>query len=430
MDNQDLALGQKSLIVFGAARGMGLTIATLQIANYLALREKVCFISYQDYNASLKRNLAEFDEEQEHLLSFKDNLSFLNPLFINELTQLIQNNSFSTIVIDSLDYLYGDNPSPRQVIRDQLIRDLKSLVALTGCTIILNVWLSDRLENRSGDKRPIYRDLVWCRQLSALADQIFAIYRPAYYGLSQRKIPEETKNELEIISLKNESGSAYSVKYVIQKKIQDSMQRKLSLVSQGLIVLASNNRELQSQFLLKLAHQISRGRKTLFISWNAYKESVLASAMKMDDMISPNLVVLDERDFFTFETNQGLRRPISEYEPKCLVINSPDTMTGKHACETEEEREKFIEYLERLSKEFNLRVILDFELEKTSKSTLAYTLVDVNWSRFMVASSSQVFLLKNVGARSETLKLTPLKSPGQQDEIEFSIEDLGLDSTQ
>lgn len=213
MDFQNL--NKKSLIVFGADKGMGLTTTTLRIANSLALKEKVCFISYQDHKASLQRKLRDCGEEPENLLKLEDGVSFMEPCFISELTQLIQQNQYSTIFIDSLDYLNGDDPAMNQFERDYLVVDLKGLVDLFGCTIILNVWLSDQLENRGGDHRPKYRDIVWCRKLSALADQIFAIYRPVYYGMVQDENGDDIVNMLEIISLKDESGSEVSIKYAI-----------------------------------------------------------------------------------------------------------------------------------------------------------------------------------------------------------------------
>lgn len=199
----DIKLLNKGLIVFGARPGMGLTMTTLKLANQLAKAETVLFISYQHYQEKIDYFLRSQGTEKSAALHINTSLQFYdyNQNFYYSLKELIDKIRPSTIVIDDLDCMLGDDREIREE-GDELISKLHQLCTQLSVRIILNVTISDKVEYRGGDKRPCLRDFTWSRNLMHEADEIYTLYRPEYYGMTQDENGEPLEGIMEIEMVK------------------------------------------------------------------------------------------------------------------------------------------------------------------------------------------------------------------------------------
>lgn len=107
------------------------------------------------------------------------------------------------IIIDYLQLMSGDtrNPNKHQEI-SEITRSCKNLAREMDVPIMLLSQLSRSVENRA-DKRPMLSDLRESGAIEADADQVWFLFREAYYN---KNVSEESKNVCEVIVAKNRNG--------------------------------------------------------------------------------------------------------------------------------------------------------------------------------------------------------------------------------
>jgi replicative DNA helicase len=209
-----LKLSKNGIIVFGSRPGMGLTKITLKIANDLAKSEKVLFISYQTYKKKLVNIITQQDESVSPLLTINTELKFFEYGLSKDIKKLIKNTSAQTIFIDDLDGMLGESFELSKEDKDNFLIELVSVAKETNACIILNYCLTRKLEYRIQNKKPILQDFIWSRNLIEITKQIYSIYRPEYYGITEilEYHPGDdcsTKGRVEISLLKDENNEGY-----------------------------------------------------------------------------------------------------------------------------------------------------------------------------------------------------------------------------
>ena len=190
------------LIVFGARAGMGITTSIIKLANELARKERVTFVSYQDHMNGLCGLLDESEIGTQSLLSFNFSVDYFNSNLEFELERIVNEEQSAVLIIDSLDDMLIDKDTVLRKSRDQFILGLSDFNLRSKCKIIMTVALPDKLEQRGGDMRPRYRDFNWCRELCNQAVQVFALYRPSYYGITHDEYGNAMEGVSEVIVLK------------------------------------------------------------------------------------------------------------------------------------------------------------------------------------------------------------------------------------
>ncbi len=123
-----------------------------------------------------------------------------------DLKELIKKHQATTVFIDDLDSMLGENFQLANKERNELIRSLKILTTEFEVRLILNVTVSKKVEYRGGEKIPDLRDFTWSRSLVNAADQVFIFYRPFYYGITQDEFGNSTSELIQLQCLKNLNG--------------------------------------------------------------------------------------------------------------------------------------------------------------------------------------------------------------------------------
>jgi hypothetical protein len=191
---------------------MGLTTLTLQLANQLARENKTVFITYQDYAESLRAILLEKGEVVSDNLHFNTILSYYQPDFVTDLKEIIISEGYSNVILDDLPSLLGEQNQLDADMKNELIESLKRLATVLQIRLILNTSLPDQVESRGGDRKPMIRDFTWSRNLIHAADQVLALYRPGYYGITEDESGHSLLHLREVLSLKNaESNRSFNV---------------------------------------------------------------------------------------------------------------------------------------------------------------------------------------------------------------------------
>lgn len=119
------------------------------------------------------------------------------------------------VIIDYLQLMGGNKDGKQNFNREQEIstisRSLKGLAKELNIPVIALSQLSRQVEQRGGVKRPILSDLRESGSIEQDADQVFFIYRPEYYNLTEDEEGNPTAGIAEIIIAKNRHGSTQTV---------------------------------------------------------------------------------------------------------------------------------------------------------------------------------------------------------------------------
>lgn len=199
-----IELTKKGIIVFGGRPGMGVSRTTLKIANLLAKTENVLFISYQDHKQKLIKIIEEQGESLSPLLTINTDLNFYDYGFCQDISEIINKTTAKTIIIDDLDDMLGQNFDLESHHRNKFLLELNSLSENNNIRIILNVATSKKVEFRGGDMKPRLRDFIWSRNLISLANQVYSINRPEYYGITEDENGISTSGRIEIDLIKDD----------------------------------------------------------------------------------------------------------------------------------------------------------------------------------------------------------------------------------
>lgn len=245
LDKITTGLHEDNLIILAARPAMGKTALALNIAQYIAVKEKkpVAIFSLEMGAESLiERMLASEGmvegyhlktgnlsvEEWSRLVHAQGNL-YDAPIFVDDTVgiriseirskarKLAQEmGGLGVIIIDYLQLITGAKGENRQQIVSEISRELKILAKDLKAPVIALSQISRAVEQRQ-DKRPMLADLRESGSIEQDADIVAFLYREAYYQKEQGD-SQEANNVTELILGKNRHGSLGTVKLYFHKE--------------------------------------------------------------------------------------------------------------------------------------------------------------------------------------------------------------------
>ncbi|HEV5657697.1 TPA: replicative DNA helicase [Streptococcus pneumoniae] len=245
LDKITTGLHEDNLIILAARPAMGKTALALNIAQYIAVKEKkpVAIFSLEMGAESLiERMLASEGmvegyhlktgnlsvEEWSRLVHAQGNL-YDAPIFVDDTAgiriseirskarKLAQEmGGLGVIIIDYLQLITGSKGENRQQVVSEISRELKILAKDLKVPVIALSQLSRAVEQRQ-DKRPMLADLRESGSIEQDADIVAFLYRDAYYQKEQTD-SQEANNVTELILEKNRHGSLGTVKLYFHKE--------------------------------------------------------------------------------------------------------------------------------------------------------------------------------------------------------------------
>lgn len=183
------------LIVFAARPNMGVNRICLNLANALAEKEQVLLVVGDD------RSIVNFQDD--HNIEIYYTIANDPIRFFYRLERIMEQNSYSWIIVDDLSRIFYFLTEPYIDERDRIITKLKRLVTDYRTSLIITTPLSDDVEYRGGDKRPALIDFDWSRNLTSLADALYAVYIPSVYGITEDEPGIPVDDLVEIICCKH-----------------------------------------------------------------------------------------------------------------------------------------------------------------------------------------------------------------------------------
>ena len=243
LDKLTSGLQPSDLILVAARPSMGKTAFTLNIATFVAVRQKkpVAFFSLEMSKEQLVqrmlcseggvdsqrlRNGDIDDEEWSKLVPAADRLSN-SPLYIDDTPgitvmelrskarRLKAEHGLSLVIIDYLQLMQGrgnKNGDNRQQEISEISRSLKALARELGVPVIALSQLSRSVEART-IKRPMLSDLRESGSLEQDADIVMFLYREDYYDKES-----SNQNITEVIVAKHRNGPVDTVKLFFKKE--------------------------------------------------------------------------------------------------------------------------------------------------------------------------------------------------------------------
>lgn len=245
LDKITTGLHEDNLIILAARPAMGKTTLALNIAQYIAVKEKkpVAIFSLEMGAESLiERMLASEGmvegyhlktgnlsvEEWHRLVHAQGNL-YDAPIFVDDTAgiriseirskarKLAQEmGGLGVIIIDYLQLITGSKGENRQQVVSEISRELKILAKDLKVPVIALSQLSRAVEQRQ-EKRPMLSDLRESGSIEQDADIVAFLYREAYYQKEQAD-SQEANNVTELILEKNRHGSIGTVKLYFHKE--------------------------------------------------------------------------------------------------------------------------------------------------------------------------------------------------------------------
>ena len=245
LDKITTGLHEDNLIILAARPAMGKTALALNIAQYIAVKEKkpVAIFSLEMGAESLIERMLAAEgmvegyhlktgnlsvEEWSRLVHAQGNL-YDAPIFVDDTAgiriseirskarKLAQEmGGLGVIIIDYLQLITGSKGENRQQVVSEISRELKMLAKDLKVPVIALSQLSRAVEQRQ-DKRPMLADLRESGSIEQDADIVAFLYRDAYYQKEQAD-NQEANNVTELILEKNRHGSLGTVKLYFHKE--------------------------------------------------------------------------------------------------------------------------------------------------------------------------------------------------------------------
>lgn len=245
LDKITTGLHEGNLIILAARPAMGKTALALNVAKYVATKERkpaVIFSLEMGAEELIERMLASegmvpayhlktgnlSTDEWKRLVQAQNNL-YDAPIFVDDTAGIriseIRSNArklaqemggLGVIIIDYLQLITGAKGENRQQIVSDISRELKILAKDLKVPVIALSQLSRAVEQRQ-DKRPILADLRESGSIEQDADIVAFLYREAYYQKEQAD-SQESNNVTELILEKNRHGSLGTVKLYFHKE--------------------------------------------------------------------------------------------------------------------------------------------------------------------------------------------------------------------
>ena len=245
LDKITTGLHEGNLIILAARPAMGKTALALNIAKYVATKERkpaVIFSLEMGAEELIERMVASEgmvpgyhlktgnlnSDEWRRLVQAQNNL-YDAPIFVDDTAGIriseIRSNArklaqemggLGVIIIDYLQLITGAKGENRQQIVSEISRELKILAKDLKVPVIALSQLSRAVEQRQ-DKRPMLADLRESGSIEQDADIVAFLYRDAYYQKEQAD-SQEANNVTELILEKNRHGSLGTVKLYFHKE--------------------------------------------------------------------------------------------------------------------------------------------------------------------------------------------------------------------
>ena len=245
LDKITTGLHEGNLIILAARPAMGKTALALNIAKYVATKERkpaVIFSLEMGAEELIERMLASegmvpayhlktgnlSTDEWKRLVQAQNNL-YDAPIFVDDTAGIriseIRSNArklaqemggLGVIIIDYLQLITGSKGENRQQIVSEISRELKILAKDLKVPVIALSQLSRAVEQRQ-DKRPMLADLRESGSIEQDADIVAFLYRDAYYQ-KEHADSQEANNVTELILEKNRHGSLGTVKLYFHKE--------------------------------------------------------------------------------------------------------------------------------------------------------------------------------------------------------------------
>lgn len=245
LDKITTGLHEGNLIILAARPAMGKTALALNVAKYVATKERkpaVIFSLEMGAEELIERMLASegmvpayhlktgnlSTDEWKRLVQAQNNL-YDAPIFVDDTAGIriseIRSNArklaqemggLGVIIIDYLQLITGAKGENRQQIVSEISRELKILAKDLKVPVIALSQLSRAVEQRQ-DKRPMLADLRESGSIEQDADIVAFLYRDAYYQKEQAD-SQEANNVTELILEKNRHGSLGTVKLYFHKE--------------------------------------------------------------------------------------------------------------------------------------------------------------------------------------------------------------------
>nr|DAQ75106.1 MAG TPA: DnaB-like replicative helicase [Caudoviricetes sp.] len=245
LDKITTGLHEDNLIILAARPAMGKTALALNIAQYIAVKEKkpVAIFSLEMGAESLIERMLAAEgmvegyhlktgnlsvEEWSRLVHAQGNL-YDAPIFVDDTAGIRiseirskarkleqEMGGLGVIIIDYLQLITGSKGENRQQVVSEISRELKILAKDLKVPVIALSQLSREAEKRQ-DKRPMLADLRESGSIEQDADIVAFLYRDAYYQKEQAD-SQEANNVTELILEKNRHGSLGTVKLYFHKE--------------------------------------------------------------------------------------------------------------------------------------------------------------------------------------------------------------------
>ena len=206
LDNALTGLHGGELILIAARPAMGKTAFVLNIANHVALEEKVPVVMFDEWLKIIEST----DEMSGAPLYIDDNSGITLGELRTKCRKLAQTKGLGLIIIDYLQLMNASKKvESRQLFIAEVSRALKGLAKELDVPIIALSQLNRAADSRT-DHRPVLADLRESGAIEQDADIVMFIYRDDYYN------PDTTEKPgiAEIIVAKQRNGSTGTIELV------------------------------------------------------------------------------------------------------------------------------------------------------------------------------------------------------------------------
>lgn len=157
---------EKGLIVLGGLKNSGKTRFALQWANQLAEKEKVLYVSYQDYPEKLYADLQRMGCPPNEKLKIRSNLAYYGTDFFMQILQLIKLKGYTTLIVDDMECLNQFQEfDPCNYLDEKNTDPLHFIAVIMNIRIIVLVNIINELWEESFPV-PKLRHFVYSRSLS------------------------------------------------------------------------------------------------------------------------------------------------------------------------------------------------------------------------------------------------------------------------
>lgn len=124
-----------------------------------------------------------------------------------KIINLIKEKSIDTIFIDDIEEFVGNEFTFETVFEERNDSVLDSFLFLLNnysVRVIFNTTLR-KVYGCSGGQNPTLPDFSWNRRMITTCSQMYIVYRSLFHGYAENESGSSTKNDIEIVSVKNEN---------------------------------------------------------------------------------------------------------------------------------------------------------------------------------------------------------------------------------